>query len=195
MVERFGRSNFKNCLILIPVRHSMFLLTAKAAKTSVRWASIDSRVWWKMGLALRSDFAIRKVASTWKRWKPGYLIPRYCVHFQYGWSLQCDLEPCRRFEPLSPHLKFWLSEWMPCLNSSSPRPSFSVPKFDFLISKMRFSGKSEQVRFEIYRDVYPALHQINNRIYNRFRVWNSYLAVNGWHFLKIDYATSIEPIL
>ena len=24
--------------------------------------------------------------------------------------------------------------------------------------------------FEIYRDVYPALHQINNRIYNRFRV-------------------------
>jgi hypothetical protein len=37
--------------------------TARAAKTTDRWASIESRLRWKIGLAWRSDFDMRKLFS------------------------------------------------------------------------------------------------------------------------------------
>jgi hypothetical protein len=38
-------------------------LTARAADTMARWASMESRLWWQMGLACRSGFGVRKLFS------------------------------------------------------------------------------------------------------------------------------------
>ena len=46
-------------LILIPVVSWRCRATARAAMTTVRCASIASRVWWKTGRALRSCLLIR----------------------------------------------------------------------------------------------------------------------------------------
>ena len=47
-------------LMLIPVVSWRCRATARAAMTTVRCASIASRVWWKTGRALRSCLLIRK---------------------------------------------------------------------------------------------------------------------------------------
>src|SRR5690606_41389688 len=47
-----------------PVRFWVSRATASAVNTTGRWASIASRVWWKIGRARRSVFDIRKDCST-----------------------------------------------------------------------------------------------------------------------------------
>lgn len=46
------------------VRYMCFDM-AKAAITTVRWARIASWIWWKIGRACKSVFAIRKAFSMW----------------------------------------------------------------------------------------------------------------------------------
>jgi len=52
-----------NFLMDQPVVSSIQRATARAANTIVRWASIESRVRWKIGRAAKSDLAIRRLFS------------------------------------------------------------------------------------------------------------------------------------
>jgi hypothetical protein len=63
--RRAARTNF---LIDQPVCSSIQRLTASAANTVVRCASLESLVRWQMGLACRPCFGMRKDFSIWKSW-------------------------------------------------------------------------------------------------------------------------------
>ncbi len=51
VADRSGLSVCRIFLMLKPVRVCASRDTASAAKTTVRWASMDSQVWWKIGYA------------------------------------------------------------------------------------------------------------------------------------------------
>jgi hypothetical protein len=61
---RRGRRVRTIFLIEAPVAFCRFRETASAAKTMVRWASMASRSWWKIGRARGSDLVMRKDFST-----------------------------------------------------------------------------------------------------------------------------------
>ena len=64
VADRSGRRVWTIFLMLTPVRSWASRETARAANTTVRWASMLSRIRWNMGRAARSDLAIRKDRST-----------------------------------------------------------------------------------------------------------------------------------
>ena len=61
---RQRRTVLTNFLIDQPVRCSIRRETTRAAKTIVRWASINSRLWWQTDLAHKSDFWFRSPSVT-----------------------------------------------------------------------------------------------------------------------------------
>ena len=67
VAERRGLRVRRNRRRESPVRVWTSRLTASAVNTMVRWASMASRVRANIGLAARSDFDIRKDASTCQR--------------------------------------------------------------------------------------------------------------------------------